>query len=65
MQRIFEVDVFSANVLYGFELIVVLPNRPDGDAKAVVEVRVKECDIGAVCLGGERVVAIVDSPVLE
>lgn len=65
MQCVFEVDVLSANVLDGLELVVVLADGADCNAEAIVEGTVEEGDVCAVGFAGEGVVAVVDGEVAE
>lgn len=65
VEGIGEVDVLCANIFDCFEAAFVLPDGADGDAEAVVEVRVENADVGAVGLEGDAVVAIIDGPVFE
>lgn len=46
-------------------MVVVLSDRADGNAESMVEPRVEKSDVGTVCLGGERIIAVVDGPVLK
>lgn len=50
MESVFEVNVVHVHVLDDLKRPVVLPNATNGDAQAVVELGISDCDIFAVCL---------------
>lgn len=49
----------------GFIRAFVLTDAAQGDAQAIVELGVGDTDVGAVCLHGNAVIAVIDSPVVE
>lgn len=65
VQSVFKVDILRTEVLDRLDVIFVLSDGTNSDAESMVKVRIKKSDVGTICLGRERVVAIVDCPVLE
>lgn len=65
VECILKVHVLCANILYCLKLVVQLPNRANRNAKTMVKARVEKSNIRAVRFCRERIVAVVDGPVLE
>jgi hypothetical protein len=65
VQRAVIRDVFCSDALNGLEDILVLADTAYGDAKAPVEDRVCDENVGGIGLGADAVVAVDDRPVAE
>lgn len=64
MQSAVKFDVAHSNILDNFTLVILLSNAAHGNTKAVVELRVSDLDVGAVCCDRNTVIAIVHDPVV-
>ena len=58
-------DILDLDPLDGFKLVLQLANTADRHAETIVEVRVRQCDVGAVCLERDAVVPVVHGQVVE
>lgn len=65
MQRAVIRDVLGSDPLDGLEDVLVLADTAYGDAKAPVEDRVRDENVGGIGLGADAVVAVDDRPVIE
>ena len=65
VEGVVELDVLDIEAFDCFKLIFILPDTAQGNAEAVVEVRISDCDVCAVGFERDAVVSVVYRPVVE
>ena len=57
--------ILHVEPLNGLEYVWELANTPQSYTRSIIEPRVCDADVGAVCFERQTVVAVVDGPIVE
>ena len=65
MKSVLKSDILDPDPLYRFKGPKVLADTPKGDSEPVVQLTVRKCDICAVGLQRETIIAVIHRPVVK